>query len=563
MMKRLKIAAAFVLAASLLVSCSGKKDDVSAAAGSSDYYNENFAEKVSLTWYGGANAPIDDNSWGELEMERLFNLDLSVVRAEEEGLAALFASGNIPDYIAETAFSNMAAMNSMGVIGEIPLEKIQEFMPEQYALGLSLDPNVFSYNMINGKNMAIPRFAYVASTNAPVIRADWLKAVGKAVPKTLEEYEDVMLAFRNNDPDGNGRKDTYGMTGFNDPGAVYPRLFSSTFGAYGINPFYWKANNNGEVEFGFTTDEFLAALKTLRRWYELELIDPEFITTAVRTSGEDIAYKFANGRIGIMESYNYEDYQVDNDGHVSAKWTTAHEGWRAFFESNAGNAEVLYQYDVPTDFVDDFPLQPYYIAINPPIGPEGKSGAFKDSVIGARLHVGVQVEKDPTKLERILRLLEVMVVDPKVKINMMGPEAHGQWMTLEDGTIINNPNMRDNPMYHPQGILDGSGWFFWPMWFNDKLGVELIGGPRNEQRYSRLLPIFQNKPSINNDVPAVLASANDYNDLLGEYVAGYITQAIRGDVDIDATYPKMKADWFSRGGTKLTEEANEWYKGTR
>jgi putative aldouronate transport system substrate-binding protein len=441
------------------------------------------------------------------------------------------------------------------------MEKIKEFMPTQYEIGLSLDPNVFTYSMINGRNMAIPRFAYGAATAVPVIRADWLKKVGKPIPKTLQEFEDVMVAFRNNDPDGNGRKDTYGMTSFTDLTAPLPRMFSSTFGAYGVNPFYWQAKNNGEVEFGFVSDDFLAALKTLRRWYEMELIDPEFITQEFRTSGEDIAYKFANGRIGIMESINMEDYQIDNDGHVSAKWTTAHEEWRNFFSENAGNDEVLYQYDVPRDFVDNF-LEPYYIALDPPIGPDGRSGAYKENVIGARITVGQQLEKEPAKLERILRLLEVMVVDPDVKLNFLGPEEHGQWLRLEDGTIINNPNMRDNPMYHPQGLLDGSSWFFWPIWFNDKLWTELIGGARNEQRQIRLLPNFKGH-DIQDAVQGVLPSATEYSDLLKDYVANYIAQAIRGDVDIDATYPKMKADWFARGGTKLTEEANEWYRSSR
>jgi hypothetical protein len=90
-----------------------------------------------------------------------------------------------------------------------------------------------------------------------------------------------------------------------------------------------------------------------------------------------------------------------------------------------------------------------------------------------------------------------------------------------------------------------------------------MGGPRNVQRYVRLLPIFQKRPYINNAVQGVLPSVTDYNDLVTDYVSLYITQAVRGDVDIDATYPKMKADWFSRGGTKLTQEANEWYKSSR
>ena len=61
-------------------------------------------------------------------------------------------------------------------------------------------------------------------------------------------------------------------------------------------------------------------------------------------------------------------------------------------------------------------------------------------------------------------------------------------------------------------------------------------------------------------VKGALPSAADTSDLVTTYIRDYIVKAISGDVDIDATYPKMRDDWFKLGGTKLTAEASEWYQ---
>ncbi|TBL78981.1 extracellular solute-binding protein [Paenibacillus thalictri] len=50
---------------------------------------------------------------------------------------------------------------------------------------------------------AVPTVAY------PVwVRSDWMKKLNQPMPKTLDEFEKVMQAFKDNDPDGNGKADT-------------------------------------------------------------------------------------------------------------------------------------------------------------------------------------------------------------------------------------------------------------------------------------------------------------------------------------------------------------------
>ena len=43
------------------------------------------------------------------------------------------------------------------------------------------------------------------------IRKDWLDKLGLEQPKTIDDFYNVLKAFKEQDPDGNGANDTYGM----------------------------------------------------------------------------------------------------------------------------------------------------------------------------------------------------------------------------------------------------------------------------------------------------------------------------------------------------------------
>ncbi|MFQ9151073.1 MAG: hypothetical protein ACLR6B_05460 [Blautia sp.] len=80
---------------------------------------------------------------------------------------------------------------------------------------------------IDGKLYGIPVFCNPNRYNV-VIRQDWLDNLNLDVPKTLEEYHEVLKAFTFNDPDGNGKDDTYGLTGLS------METFDPIYGAYGV-----------------------------------------------------------------------------------------------------------------------------------------------------------------------------------------------------------------------------------------------------------------------------------------------------------------------------------------
>ena len=64
----------------------------------------------------------------------------------------------------------------------------------------------------DGQIWAIPAtFASLAGPT-PWIRYDWLENLGLDVPETFEDPKDVLIAFTNDDPDGNGEDNTWGTS---------------------------------------------------------------------------------------------------------------------------------------------------------------------------------------------------------------------------------------------------------------------------------------------------------------------------------------------------------------
>ncbi len=66
----------------------------------------------------------------------------------------------------------------------------------------------------DGKIYYVPK-VYMIPERAALLRQDWLDNVGLDMPETLEEYREMLIAFRDQDPNGNGEKDELRRLGGN------------------------------------------------------------------------------------------------------------------------------------------------------------------------------------------------------------------------------------------------------------------------------------------------------------------------------------------------------------
>ncbi|WP_135557373.1 type 2 periplasmic-binding domain-containing protein [Paenibacillus cymbidii] len=175
--------------------------------------------KLSLNWFiyapANTNLPSADKDFVKQAIEKKFNVELKVdyMAAGTEYLnkVKVLLASTAPDMI--TLLDGRDPIVETGLIGNIRSYVTAAKMPNYFKwLG---DDKIMSY----GQQMMTPDTYYTAPmpySSSPYrsyyIRKDWLDKLGLAIPQSYDDYVKVLKAFRNNDPDGNGKKDTYGFT---------------------------------------------------------------------------------------------------------------------------------------------------------------------------------------------------------------------------------------------------------------------------------------------------------------------------------------------------------------
>ncbi|MFD0959990.1 extracellular solute-binding protein [Paenibacillus chungangensis] len=208
-------------------------------------------------------------------------------------LNLLASSGEMPDYF------NIDQPTMMRFADQGLIQPLDDYLKDMPNLMKMIPEERWEAVKYNGKIYAIPNGIRSEAFNTPnvggiAIRQDWLDELGLERPTTLDELEEVMRAFANNDPDKNGQKDTYGIS-MSKTGE-----FEAIFGAFGIAPKYW-VEKNGKIVKGFTTPEAKEALALLQKWYKDGLIDPEFPVMETK----QLDAKIINSKVGIWQGDAY------------------------------------------------------------------------------------------------------------------------------------------------------------------------------------------------------------------------------------------------------------------
>lgn len=104
----------------------------------------------------------------------------------------------------------------------------------------------------------------------PSIRQDWLDKLGLKMPETIDEWYNVLKAFKEKDPNGNGKADEI-------PIYLDKNLFATDapfLGAWGINYSFYQ--DGGKVKYGPIQPEYKDFLTTMNKWYKEGLLDKDF-----------------------------------------------------------------------------------------------------------------------------------------------------------------------------------------------------------------------------------------------------------------------------------------------
>jgi putative aldouronate transport system substrate-binding protein len=160
---------------------------------------------------------------------------------------------------------------------------LEEYLPHVLEI---IPEDVLDKMKVDGKLYGIPIYCSPNRMNC-MIRQDWLDNLGLAVPTTLTELHDVLTAFTRDDPDGNGKADTVGMTGRGLDG-LEP-IFGA-FGFTGVAYSYWYEDAEGNLKPSALHENAPAALKLLKQWYSEGIIDPEIFTLTTEAEINEKAY---------------------------------------------------------------------------------------------------------------------------------------------------------------------------------------------------------------------------------------------------------------------------------
>lgn len=216
-------------------------------------------------------------------------LNISFVTSSGYGekVTATMGAGTYPQVMLITERNASVIQNSRGgTFWEIG-EKIKDS---------SKYPNLAQANQVVMNNISIDGKAYgiyrgrTLGRNGGTIRKDWLDKLNLPMPSTLDELYTTLKAFKDKDPDGNGQNDTFGMI---------VTTAQSTFDNIAIwagAPNKWGVDAKGELEPAHLTDEYMNALKFMKKLYDEKLINQDFATY----DGAKWDEQFLTGKAGVI-----------------------------------------------------------------------------------------------------------------------------------------------------------------------------------------------------------------------------------------------------------------------
>jgi len=187
-------------------------------------------EKVKLTALFIAHAltkHVDEMKWiSELEERAGVDVEWEVIWTDWNTVKSQrFASGNIPDLLFNATVDS-DYVTYKGLFKDLT-ELVDEYAPNVKAMFAEEPDTISLAKTLEGQIYGLPKFQgkWPDTNTVMFVNKVWLDNVGKEVPTTLTELKDVLMAFKEQDANGNG-----------DPNDEIPMDFNGWFGgAYGLH----------------------------------------------------------------------------------------------------------------------------------------------------------------------------------------------------------------------------------------------------------------------------------------------------------------------------------------
>ena len=346
----------------------------------------------------------------------------------------------------------------------------------------------------------------------------WLKVLGLTIPTTPEELETVLLAFKQEDPNGNGRVDEIPLIGCEE--AYSLQSYNFLLNAYIYNdPFHSRFYSDyGGIGYAPVTDYFRQGLIYCRKLYAEELMNER--------------------------SFSYTKKQLVQLANSSANMIGGF--------TSASIAQVLYQ--------NNPDIMASYIHVPPLKGMDGQQNALYKVIEPC---CGAVILSDSPKAEAAFQVLDTMLSEEASLIAAYGKQEI-DW-DFSDGTdiglygttatiythnyiqdVVQNKHFsRIGPFYLKEKYIDGVTW----------------NGVNSDTRYIDMRASM----SYENFYPSHIVElpdepfANRIREKLDEYTNKMIIAFITGTADItdDSQWKEFQKNCAALGMNKLLNLCKE------
>jgi putative aldouronate transport system substrate-binding protein len=485
---------------------------------------------------------FEDNRWTRV-YEELLGIKIKnewVVKGNPDSdqyvqkMNVTLASGELPDFMSVNAIQ-------LKQLAESDLIEDMTALYEQYASPLTKDilsqegSGPFDAATFDGKLMAIPQVEPSIERSMFLwIRTDWLEKLSLQPPKTMADVLAISKAFSENDPDGNGKKDTFGlgMTKGLWGGSNGLEGFMAGYQAY---PNIWVEGADGKLVFGSIQPEVKKALQELQNMMKSGQIDKEF---GIKDGGK-VAEDITAGKIGMEYGEQWNSIwplQLNKNNDPNAQW-------QAFpIVSESGDLPKVPQ---------KFSTTKFFVVRKGAEHPEAVIKLFNAHL---EKNWGETAEFDvyyaPKEAESVWQLSPVQPAPPKKNVTAYREidaarqagdmsALQGEAKTIQEKIDLFNSGSEE-------------GFAVW--------GWERIYGPQGSMgitdQYDK-----NNQFLIDKFVGAPTPTMVERKSTLEKLQNEVFVKIILGE-SIDS-FDKFVADWKKLGGDQMTEEVNEWYAATK
>lgn len=507
-----------------------------------------YSEELTLHLSGSfTQGKIKDDNWVQKKLEDMFNIKIKNTKANTwnaDEVSLMVASGDVPDTFSFTSGTQTSKqLYEGGVTRTIPKEMIEKYAPK-YAQMLSENPPGWEMGLAPGSEDEYLRLIGFQGHTAgilwaPTFRLDWLENLGIEPPGdieplgtegglerifftddayTLEEVEEILHAFTFDDPDGNGKKDTYGMLPYNNQ----LHWMTTLMGANGVASGY-NLIEDGELVSAEISNKYKDTLNLLAKWQKLGVIDPEWTTVDVETSWE----KYKQGKTGYF---------------------TAQRSYVALEEWAKMRA--------PQNLILSDPNAKILVTA-PEIGPDGQQGQgswMPVNLLGDAFHISKDVTDE--ELARILQLFDYINHDDDSRWTIYGEVGeHSEW----EGTPEHSSLIVKEEYPFEEGDMGFNAYNFrtYPgerlTWLTSEKTLELMEKFFAKPEVVEKMAIRPYKYDIFNETDGEELNKR-YGGQLSTIVEEFRMKAIVGEIDVDKEWDAYVENWRKNGGDKVLEE---------